>query len=103
MVQCQPLHGRLPDGRHVASLRVLVASRSVRDWIERVCQLQNTVEHRDRVIAEQKKTIASQLAIIERLRATVENCDPAATNPGNSANPPSTTGRVARSARKPTK
>ena len=78
-------------------------SMTMRDWVERVCQLQNSVEHRDRVIAEQKKTIASQLAIIERLRATVENYDPAATNTGNSANPPPTTGRAARSARKPTK
>jgi hypothetical protein len=80
-----------------------VQSMTMRDWIERVCQLQNSVEHRDRVIAEQKKTIASQLAIIERLRATVEKYDPAATNPGNSANQPPTTRRAARSARKPTK
>ena len=78
-------------------------SMTMRDWVERVCQLQNSVEHRDRVIAEQKKTIASQLAIIKRLRATVENYDPAATNPGNSGIPPSTTGRAARSARKHTK
>ena len=84
-------------------------SMTMRDWIERVCQLQNSVEHRDRVIADQKKTIASQLAIIERLRATVEKYDPAATaatnpgNPGNPANPPSTTGRAALSARKPRK
>ena len=80
-------------------------SMTMRDWVERVCQLQNSVEHRDRVIAEQKKTIASQLAIIERLRATGENYDSATTytNPGDSANPPSATGRAARSARKPRK
>ena len=81
-------------------------SMTMRDWIERVCQLQNSVEHRDRVIAEQKKTIASQLAIIERLRTTVEKYEPyepAATNPGNSTNPPSTTGGAARSTRKPRK
>jgi hypothetical protein len=52
------------------------------------------------VIADKEKTIASQLAIIERLRATVEKYGPAATNPGNSTNPPSTTGGAARSARK---
>ena len=78
----------------------------MRDWIERVCQLQNTDEHRDRVIAEQKKTIARQLAIIERLRTTVEKYEkyePAATNPGNSTNPPSTTERAGRSTRKPPK
>ena len=81
-------------------------SMTMRDWIERVCQLQNAVEYRDRVIAEQKQTIASQLAIIERLRARVEKLESTAstaTNPGNSANPPSTTGRAARSARKPSK
>lgn len=57
-------------------------SMTMRDWVERVCQLQNSVEHRERVIAEQKKTIASQLAIIERLRAVIEKYDkydPAAT------------------------
>ncbi len=45
---------------------------TMRDWIVRDCQLQNSVEHRDRVIADQKKTIAIQLAIIERLRVKVE-------------------------------
>ena len=81
-------------------------SMTMRDWIERVCQLQSSVEHRDRVIAEQKKTIASQLAIIERLRARVEKLESTATtatSPETTANPLSTPGRAARSARKPTK
>ncbi len=78
-------------------------SMTMRDWIERVCQLQNSVEHRDRVIAEQKKTIASQLAIIERLRARVEKLDTKAPKPETPAPPPQPAGRAARSARKPTK
>ena len=81
-------------------------SMTMRDWIERVCQLQNSVEYRDRVIADQKKTIASQLAIIERLRAKVEKVESTATtatNPEIIANPPSTPGRAARPARKPRK
>ena len=81
-------------------------SMTMRDWIERVCQLQNSVEYRDRVIADQKKTIASQLAMIERLRARVEKLESTATTatrPETTANPPSTQGRAARSARKPRK
>ena len=75
-------------------------SMTMRDWIERVCQLQNSVEHRDRVIADQKKTIASQLAIIEHLRARVEKLESTATRPETTANPPSTTERAGRAARK---
>ena len=81
-------------------------SMTMRDWIERVCQLQNSVEYRDRVIAEQKKTIASQLAIIQRLRASVEKLESTATtatSPETTASPPPTSGRAARPARKPTK
>lgn len=76
-------------------------SMTMRDWIERVCQPQNSVEHRDRVIAEQEKTIASQLAIIERLRAKVEKLESTATRPETTENPPSTTERAGRAARKP--
>lgn len=81
-------------------------SMTMRDWIERVCQLQNSVEYRDRVIADQKKTIASQLAIIQRLRASVEKLESTATTATRhetTANPPSTTERAAHSARKPSK
>ena len=78
-------------------------SMTMRDWVERVCQLQNSVEYRDRVSAEQKKTIASQLAIIQRLRAKIEKLEATATNPKNSADPPSATGREAPSTRKPRK
>lgn len=78
-------------------------SMTMRDWIERVCQLQNSVEHRDRVIAEQKKTIASQLAIIKRLRAKVEKLDAGVQNPKTPASAPEPTGRATRSARKSTK
>jgi hypothetical protein len=37
---------------------------TMRDWIERVGQLRNPVEHWDRDIADQKRTIAYRLAII---------------------------------------
>ena len=87
-------------------LTLCFSRMTMRDWIERVCQLQNAVEYRDREIAEQKKTIASQLAIIERLRARVEKIESTATtatNPETTADPPSTPGRAARSARKPPK
>ncbi len=66
----------------------MLQSMTMRDWIERVCQLQNSVEHRDRVIADQKKTLASQLAIIVRLRASVEKLESTAKSP---ASPDTTT------------
>ncbi|MGB5038739.1 MAG: hypothetical protein WBQ66_19180 [Blastocatellia bacterium] len=78
-------------------------SMTMRHWIERVCQLQNTVEHRDRVIAKQRKTIASQLAIIERLRVRVEKIDPEPTNPDMNAAAPPPVGRAPGSTRKPRK
>jgi uncharacterized coiled-coil protein SlyX len=75
-------------------------SMTMSDWVERVCQLKNTIEHRDRVIADQKKTIASQLAIIERLRARVEKLDAKAPNHETHAPPSQPTGRAGRVARK---
>ena len=54
---------------------------TMRDWIERVCQLQNAVETRDRRLKEQEHTIESQLNIIRKLRAEIARHD---ANPANS-------------------
>ena len=63
-----------------------------------------TNNYRDRLTAEQKKkTIASQLAIIERLRASVEKLDAKAPNPERPAPPSQPSGRAGRAARKPSK
>jgi hypothetical protein len=52
----------------------------MRDWVERVCQVQNGLGHRDHVIADQRKAIANQLEFIARLRAMVESIDASAPN-----------------------
>ena len=48
---------------------------TMRDWIERVCQLQNAVETRYRRLKEQEHTIESQLKIIRKLRAEIAQHD----------------------------
>ncbi len=48
---------------------------TMRDWIERVCELKNAVEARDRRLKEQEHTIESQLKIIRKLRAEIAQHD----------------------------
>ena len=52
-------------------LREKIASMTTRDWLVRVSELGQAVESRDRVIAEQRGTIARLREIVDELRAKV--------------------------------
>ena len=50
-------------------LREQVASMTTRDWLVRVSELQQAVESRERVIEEQRRTIARLRELLDELRA----------------------------------